>query len=248
MGRTGSSPGRPQVRWRTHGSLPALWVYGVLTLSGSIAAGDVGTLGEGISAYHRGDYSRAFEILDDLALDANPAALAKAGHMHQLGQGTPKNLHEALRYYREGAIRGSAEAQARLGRMYLNGTGVPRDEDQGLRLLRQAAQGDSALAYQLASIFLDGEGVPQDTQHGMSLLAAAADDGNVDARDRLMDIYFDDANPTARARALVQVDHHKSSRRCKNGDELINPVSRRSRRIRMSTLEVTAVKSLPLES
>ena len=202
MGRARLSPGRPHVRWRAHGSLPVLCLYGVLMLTGSMAAGDAGTLGEGLSAYHRGDYSRAFEILDDLALDADPAALAKAGHMHQLGQGTPKNLHEALRYYREGAIRGSAEAQARLGRMYLNGTGVPRDEDQGLRLLRQAAaQGDSALIYQLASIFLDGEGVAQDTQHGMSLLTVAADDGNVDARNRLMDIYFDDANPTARARA-----------------------------------------------
>ena len=163
--------------------LAALYVCAVLALAGSPAAAGVGTLSEGIAAYERGDYPRAFAILDDLALDADPTALAKAGRMYELGQGTPKNVDEALRYYREGAALGNAEAQASLGHMYLNGTGVARDQSEGLRLMRQAAeQGDGAAIYLLASVFLDGEGVEKDTQRGMSLLEVAAEKGKVVAR------------------------------------------------------------------
>ena len=78
--------------------------------------------------------------------------------------------------------------------------------------MRQAAEtGDSAAVYQLATVFLDGEGVAGDTQRGMSLLGVAADYGNVDARNRLTDIYFNDANPTARARAMAWFEKSAAS-------------------------------------
>ncbi len=195
MGKAPLTPASP---------LTVLYICAVLVLTGSPAAADIGTYDEGIAAYDRNDHGRAFAIFDDLALDAHPAALAKAGRMYELGQGTPKNLDEALRYYREGAALGNAEAQASLGRMYLTGTGVPRDQDEGLRLMRQAAdQGDGAAIYLLASVFLDGEGVERDTQRGMSLLEVAAEKGNVDARKRMTDIYFNSPDPTASARALA---------------------------------------------
>ena len=197
MGKAPLAPASP---------LAVLCIYAALILTGFSAAADVGTFSEGIAAYDRNDHSRAFAIFDDLALDAHPAALAKAGRMYELGLGTPKNLDEALRYYREGAALGNAEARASLGRMYLTGTGVARDEDEGLRLMRQAAQqGDGAAIYLLASVFLDGEGVEKDTQHGMSLLEVAAEHGNVDARKRMTDIYFTATNPTARA-AIARLD------------------------------------------
>jgi hypothetical protein len=122
-------------------------------LETSIAAGAVGTLDQGTAACVGGDYPLAFEILDDLALDGNPAALAKAGGMVELGQGTEKNLDEALRYYREGAVRDDSDAQASLARMYLTGTGVPRNEDEGLRWYQRAArQGDAQAAASAAAL------------------------------------------------------------------------------------------------
>ncbi len=171
MGYVRFLPSRRTVAGRTAGALSALCACTLLMLEASIAAGAVGTLGEGIAAYDRGDYPLAFEILGDLALDGNPAALAKAGRMVELGRGTEKNLDQAVRYYREGAIRGDASAQANLARMYLNGTGVPRNEDEGLRWMRRAAdQGDSTAIVQMATIFLEGQGVAKDTQRGMAMV------------------------------------------------------------------------------
>lgn len=147
MGNARFLPLRRTVAGRTAAALPTLCAAVLLMLETSIAAGDVGTLGQGIAAYDGGDYPLAFEILDDLALEGNPAALAKAGRMLELGQGTEKNLDQALRYYREGAVRGDSDAQASLARMHLTGTGVPRNEDQGLRWMRRAArQGDAQAA------------------------------------------------------------------------------------------------------
>ena len=72
MGKSPLSCARP---------LAALCACAVLALMGSLAAADVGTVSEGISAYDRGDNPLAFAILDDLAQDADPTALAKAGRM-----------------------------------------------------------------------------------------------------------------------------------------------------------------------
>ena len=127
-------------RQRRTNRLLGLGMGALLLLHSAIAGGNVGALGAGIAAYDAGDYARAFEILDDLALDGNATALAMAGRMYERGQGTEKNLDEALRYYREGAALGSAEAQTSLGHMYLSGNGVPRDEDEGLGWIRHAAE------------------------------------------------------------------------------------------------------------
>ncbi len=78
MGNARSFPVRP---------LATLWICAVLALTSSLAAAGGGTLDDGISAYDGGDYRLAFEILDDLALDADPTALAKAGRMYELGRG-----------------------------------------------------------------------------------------------------------------------------------------------------------------
>ncbi len=89
MGNARFLPLRRTVAGRTAGALCAA---ALLMLKTSMAAGDVGTLGEGIAAYDGGDYSLAFEILDDLALDGNPAALAKAGRTPSACGSARRNL------------------------------------------------------------------------------------------------------------------------------------------------------------
>ncbi len=71
MGCVRFLPLRQTVAGRTPGALSALCAFTLLMLEASPAAGAVGTLGEGIAAYDRGDYPLAFEILDDLALDSH---------------------------------------------------------------------------------------------------------------------------------------------------------------------------------
>ena len=71
-------------------------IFGAFLLPCATVIADVGTLDQGIAAYRAGDYPRAFAILDDLALDGNAEALARAGRMYELGQGTPRDLPQAL--------------------------------------------------------------------------------------------------------------------------------------------------------
>ena len=62
--------------------LAVLYIFAALALTGSPAQADIGTFSDGIAAYDRDDHQRAFAIFDDLALDAHPAALARAGRMY----------------------------------------------------------------------------------------------------------------------------------------------------------------------
>jgi TPR repeat protein len=54
---------------------------------------------KGLEAFERSDYELAFDILDDLALDGDPRALAVTGLMWEQGLGTRADPAEALRYY-----------------------------------------------------------------------------------------------------------------------------------------------------
>ena len=65
--------------------------------------------------------------------------------MWEHGPGTRRDPHEALRYYRAGAARGSAECMVSLGRALLAGDAVARDPARDLEWYREAArQGDAA--------------------------------------------------------------------------------------------------------
>ena len=52
---------------------------------------------------------------------------ALLGSMKLRGEGVPKDLEQALKWYRLAANQGNAFAQATLGDMYYQGQGVPKD-------------------------------------------------------------------------------------------------------------------------
>ncbi len=86
------------------------------------------------------------------------------------------------RYYREGAVRGGANAQVNLARMYLTGTGVHRNEDEGLRWMRRAAeQGLPAAQTSLGSAYQTGDGVVQDYAEALHWYESAARQGDAQA-------------------------------------------------------------------
>ena len=85
---------------------------------------------EGLAALDRGDTATAFEILDDLALDGDPRALAAAGRMWEHDVGTRRDPHEALRYYRAVAARGGARLRLRAAQP---GPRVPARAGRGAR-------------------------------------------------------------------------------------------------------------------
>jgi TPR repeat protein len=86
-----------------------------------------GPLEDGVAAHQRGEYTPAFSTFRVLAETGNAAAQFNLGQMYRLGQGIPKDVVEAARWYRLAAAQGDAQSQYNLGVMYYNAQGVPRN-------------------------------------------------------------------------------------------------------------------------
>ena len=79
------------------------------------------------------------------------------GAMYATGEGAPKSLEEASRWYRVGARRGDPESQYDLGFMYLLGEHFPADSSQALHWLRLAGEaGHRPAASLLAELYRVG--------------------------------------------------------------------------------------------
>jgi TPR repeat protein len=61
--------------------------------------------------------------------------------MYENGEGTPRNLSEAAKWYEASANGGITMAQNRLGEMYRDGIGVRRDKQTAIRWFERAAKG-----------------------------------------------------------------------------------------------------------
>lgn len=99
---------------------------GLAGLLGSAVAG-AGPLEDGVAAHQRGEYIVALAQFQQLADQGNTAAQFNLGQMYRLGQGAPRDLVEAARWYHRAAAQGDAQSQYNLGVMYYNAQGVPRN-------------------------------------------------------------------------------------------------------------------------
>jgi TPR repeat protein/outer membrane protein OmpA-like peptidoglycan-associated protein len=148
------------------------------------------SLEEGLAAYTAGNHALAFEILEDLALDGNPQALLLAGKMLERGEGTPVDLEEAARFYREAAVRGNPEAQNLLGLAYQAGRGLSSDDREAVRWFTAAAkQGSEEARFNLAEALRQGRGVEPDPDAAVALLRAGAAAGYAPAVAAMSELY-----------------------------------------------------------
>jgi len=134
------------------------------------------TLEESIEAYRRQDYVAAAADLRSLSNQGNAKAQQILGGMYESGKGVPKDLQQALRWYRKSADQGYASAQFSLGLRYQNGDGVPKDAKQAMLWYSKAAsQGNGYAQVNLGVIYENGRGVPQDLEKAVSLYRKAAE-------------------------------------------------------------------------
>ena len=61
----------------------------------------------------------------------------------------PKNVPEALKWFRKAAEQGDAKVQFLLGAIYLNGDGVPEDSTEAAKWFLEAAKQGNVLAQTL---------------------------------------------------------------------------------------------------
>ena len=80
--------------------------------------------------------------LDDLRQKAEAGdaeAQYNLGRTYYLGNGVPKDLTEAVKWYSRAAEQGFAPAQVNLGNMYSRGEGAPKDDTKAVKWIRKAA-------------------------------------------------------------------------------------------------------------
>lgn len=85
------------------------------------------------------------------------------GWAYYEGEGVPRDLTEAVKWWRKAADQGHLKAQASLGWAYYKGEGVPKDYAEAVKWYRKAAEkGDANAQSNLGWAYYKGEGVPRD--------------------------------------------------------------------------------------
>ena len=98
------------------------------------------------------------------------------------GRGVPRDLAEALKWYRKAADQGFAKAQTNIGVMYGEGQGLPQDYTKASEWFQMAAeQGNAQAQHNLGLLYGRGQGVPQDYAEAYIWESLAADSGLEDA-------------------------------------------------------------------
>jgi len=101
------------------------------------------------------------------------------GNIFSLGNGTPKDFKEALKWFSKAAEKGDAKAQYSLGRMYENGEGVPKDSTEAIKWFSKAAeQGVTMAQISMGRAFLLGSGVKKSDKVAAVWLEKAAEKGD----------------------------------------------------------------------
>ena len=72
-------------------------------------------------------YAQALKGYRTMAAQGNAEAMRYLGMMYANGQGVPKNLLEAARWFDKAGARGDVVSLVRLGAFYANGQGVKKD-------------------------------------------------------------------------------------------------------------------------
>jgi TPR repeat protein len=94
-----------------------------------------------------------------------------------------KDYAEAMRWAREAADRGNAQAQSDIGFLYTNGFGVAQDYGEAMRWYRKAAnQGNAMAQHNIGNLYEHGWGVAQDSAEAQVWMQKAAAAGNADAK------------------------------------------------------------------
>jgi TPR repeat protein len=141
----------------------------------------VSDITEGVRAYDRDDYARAFSLLSRHQSRLDATNQTRLGYMLQNGAGVERNYSLAVYWYRKAAEQGNADGQNNLGVMYRDGLGVAQDYTQAISWCRKAAdQGHAAGQYNLGHMYEKSLGVGRDYAQAIKWYRRAAEQGNPD--------------------------------------------------------------------
>ncbi len=130
------------------------------------------------------------QMLRLLAEQGNGKAQHNLGAMHLTGQGAAeKNVTEAIKWFRQAALRGVVLSQHNLGILYLKGEGVPVDAVEAEKWFRMAAeQGDHRSQHTLGAMLFEGRGVEKDLVQSYFWLSLAVEGVPEELKDRMAEV------------------------------------------------------------
>lgn len=130
---------------------------------------------DGRSAYVRGDYTQAHELLLPLAEQGNAGAQTILGIMYDYGHGVEKDEVKALDWYLRAAVQGDPAVQYKVGDRFFQGTGTEQNYREALEWWELAASGGySDAQFNLGLMYYRGLVTPPDFAKAAELFKAAA--------------------------------------------------------------------------
>lgn len=153
------------------------------------------------------------------AAQNNPDAIYALGLLAETGKAGPKDLAQAMKYYRTAADTGkSPDAEYAVGRMILRGRGVARDPVEGSKWLRRAADhGHVAAQYMMGAAFEAGWGVTPDLAEAYYWYRRSQQGDPVELADHDMSFQPEIAIQSLKHRLNAQEIRHIESRLAKVG-------------------------------
>lgn len=127
------------------------------------------------TAYSRGKYNYAIQILHELALEGNAEAQKLLGDCYYYGNGVNKSYAEAAQWYRKSAELGNVKAQTCYGYCYEKGLGLTQSYKEAVKWYTKAADNKGIIGtYNLGVCNYYGYGVPQSYTTAVTLFKKVA--------------------------------------------------------------------------
>ncbi len=130
--------------------------------------------------------------LKRLSNQGNAQAQCDLGYRLVRGDGVPKDLKEAAKWFRKAADQGHSVAQNMMGWCYDGGNGVPQDSKEAVNWYKKGAENGSISAqFNLAERYKYGRGVPQNHEYAVKWYRRAAEQGHAGCQANLGNMYRD---------------------------------------------------------
>lgn len=157
------------------------------------------SLENGINAFNKGDYEKAFTIWEDLAKKGNKVAQYNLGYIYSKGLGVKINFKQSFEWYEKAflqyedlAKKGDAEAQNKIGDMYFYEQGVGQDYKKAALWYEKAAnQGHKIAQYNTAYLYKKS----YKSEKAIKWYEKSANQGYRDAQYEMGKIYAYGLNP-----------------------------------------------------
>ena len=141
-------------------------------------------------AFQRGYYLTALELAKPRAKLGDPASQTLIAEIYSRGLGVPRDMKEAVFWYKAAADSGNVAAQLKYALLLLEGRFVAPDRDRARELMKMAADGgNSSAQFNYGQLLITDQPGDEGIRQALPYMQQAAENGIADAQFALAQIY-----------------------------------------------------------